>query len=129
QVKRALAGELGTVMRDEMKPNYLAHGPGRQAILDLCMQMAEDLGSQVFADQSEAIKTRPDQRETLRAVSVPTLILCGREDRLCPIERHTLMQELIPHSNLVVIDGAGHLPTLEKPSETNEALSAWLNQS
>jgi pimeloyl-ACP methyl ester carboxylesterase len=129
QSKRALAGELVTVMRDEMKPNYLADGPNRKAILDLCMDMAEGLGPQVFAHQSQAIKARLDQQETLRAVTVPTLILCGREDRLCPLERHTLMHGLMPHSRLVVVDGAGHLPTLEKPQETNKALSAWLNQN
>ncbi len=129
QSRRALAGELVTVMRDEMKPNYLADGPDRATILDLCMDMASDLGPQVFADQSQAIKTRPDQQDTLRNITVPTLILCGRDDRLCPLERHTLMHDLVPQSKLVVIDGAGHLPTLEKPRETNEALSAWLNRS
>ena len=128
QVASVLAGGLQEVMREEMKPNYLADGPNRQAILDLCMDMADALGPQVFADQSQAIKTRPDQRDTLRAVSIPTLILCGREDRLCPLERHTLMHELVAGSDLVVIEGAGHLPTLEKPDETTQALQAWLNR-
>ncbi len=128
QVASVLSGGLQEVMREEMKPNYLADGPGREAILDLCMDMADALGPQVFADQSQAIKTRPDQRDTLRAVSVPTLILCGREDRLCPLERHTLMHELVAGSHLVVIEGAGHLPTLEKPDATTQALQAWLNR-
>lgn len=128
QVRRALAGELRMVMRDEMKPNYLADGPDRQTILDLCMTMAETLGPQVFADQSLALKARPDQRETLRGVTVPTLILCGEDDRLCPLERHTLMHELVPGSTLSVIKGAGHLPTLEQPAATNEMLRRWLTE-
>lgn len=128
QVRRALAVDLRVVMRDEMKPNYLADGPNKQAILDLCMEMADTLGAQVFADQSQALKTRPDQRETLRNVTVPTLILCGEDDRLCPLERHTLMHELVPGSTLTVIKGAGHLPTLEQAETTNEVLRTWLNQ-
>lgn len=128
QVSRALAGELVSVMRDEMKPNYLADGPNRQAILDTCMEMATALGPDVFADQSEAIKTRPDQRETLKQVHVPTLVLCGEDDRLCPLERHTLMHDLVKGSELVVIEGAGHLPTLEQPTKTTQVVNAWLNR-
>ena len=126
QIENVKAGRLRTVMRDEMKPNYLADGDGKQAILDLCMEMAEDLGAEVFIRQSLALRDRPDQQDTLRAVTVPTLILCGREDRACPVERHELMHRLIPHSTLTIIDGAGHLPTLEKPDQTNAALARWL---
>ena len=85
QIENVKAGRLRAVMRDEMKPNYLADGDGKQAILDLCMEMAEDLGAEVFIRQSLALRDRPDQQDTLRAVTVPTLILCGREDRACPV--------------------------------------------
>ncbi|MEO0658055.1 MAG: alpha/beta fold hydrolase [Pseudomonadota bacterium] len=126
QVEKVRRGALDEVMRDEMKPNYLADGPAKQDILDLCMQMANALGPEVFAMQSQAVQTRPDQSDTLRGVTVPALVLCGQEDRLCPIERHELMHDLIPESELVVIPCAGHLPTLEQPNLTNEALQAWL---
>ncbi len=126
QIEKAQAGHLRSVMRDEMKPNYLTDGPDRQAILDLCMEMAMDLGPQVFIRQSLALRDRPDRQEILRSVTCPTLVLCGREDALCPVERHELMHALIPHSTLTVIDGAGHLPTLEQPMPTNAALAAWL---
>jgi pimeloyl-ACP methyl ester carboxylesterase len=81
------AGGLERVMREELKPNYLTRGPNYDAILDLCMAMALDLGAEVFERQSIALRDRPDQQETLRHVDVPTLILCGREDALCPVER------------------------------------------
>ncbi len=38
-----------------MKPNYLVDGPGKAAILDLCMAMALDLGEQVFVNQSHGV--------------------------------------------------------------------------
>lgn len=128
QIKAAQDGQLRAVMRDEMKPNYLADAPGKQAVLDLCMDMAMDLGPQVFVNQSRALRDRPDQQDTLRQVSVPTLVLCGREDQLCPIERHELMHDLIPGSILEIIDGAAHLPVLEKPNETTAALARWLEK-
>ncbi|MFS4581125.1 alpha/beta fold hydrolase [Phaeobacter sp. C3_T13_0] len=128
QVAKALSGNLKAVMRDQLKPNYLANGPHRDDILDLCMDMAETLGPDVFADQSHAIQHRLDQRETLKSVGIPTLLICGAEDRLCPLERHQLMHDLIAGSHLAVITGAGHLPTLEQPELTNRTLNAWLTQ-
>ena len=128
QIAKVLAGQLRSVMRDEMKPNYLTDGPNMGQILDLCMAMADTLGPDVFVRQSRALQTRPDQQDTLRGVKVPTLILCGEEDSLCPPHRHELMHGLIPHSTLRVIQNAGHLPTLEQPDPTNEALAKWLNQ-
>jgi len=126
QIAKVKNGRLREVIRDEMKPHYLADGPQQADILSLCMEMAEDLGAEVFIRQSRALQTRRDQRDTLRKISAPTLILCGAEDTLCPPERHELMQNLISGSDLSVISGAGHLPTLEQPEKTNKEMKQWL---
>lgn len=129
QIERARAGHLDDVMRHEMKPNYLTNGPDRAAILDLCMDMALNLGPDVFIRQSVALRDRPDQCATLCAILVPTLILCGCDDALCPPERHRLMQRLVPGSTLTIVEGAGHLPPLERPDETTAALTRWLDDA
>jgi len=126
QMQAVRDGRLSEIMRDEMKPNYLADGPRKGAILDLCMAMAQDLGPEVFLQQSRALMTRPDQTNTLRSARLPTLALCGRHDALCPVSRHELIAGLVPGANLEIIEGAGHLPTLEQPDKTNEALRRWL---
>lgn len=126
QMEKVKAGQLRDVLRDELKPNYLADGPGKPAILDLCMAMAMDLGADVFIRQSLALRDRPDRQQVLRGIKVPTLILCGRDDRLCPVERHRLMNELVTGSRLAIIDSAAHLPTLEQPYATTAELIRWL---
>jgi pimeloyl-ACP methyl ester carboxylesterase len=128
QIARALKGDLAGVMRDEMKPNYLAKGPGQKEVLDLCLDMALTLGPQVFAAQSRALRDREDRQAALAAFKGPALVLMGAEDRLCPRDRHDLMHGLMPRSRLVVIDGAGHLPPLERPDETTAALRRWLEE-
>lgn len=128
QIEKVGAGGLATVMREEMKPKYLVEGPDRAVILDLCMDMALALGPEVFIRQSLALRTRPDQQQTLTRVTVPTLILCGRKDLLCPVERHEEMQDLVRHSTLHVVENAGHLPTLEQPTETTAALIRWMEE-
>ncbi len=128
QIARASSGDLEDVLRDEMKPTYLADGDARPEILDLCMDMALGLGMQAFERQSHALAGRRDQCATLAVFKGPALVLMGAQDRLCPRERHTLMHALMPQSRLAVIDGAGHLPTLERPGETNAELGRWLVQ-
>jgi len=122
------AGELETIMREELKPNYLADGPRRTDVLDLCMNMALSLGATTFVKQALAITNRHDQQKTLQQVTVPTLVLMGESDQLCPLDRHTLMHDLIPESTLVVIPDAGHLPTLERPALTTQAMQRWLQE-
>ena len=125
QIDRAARGELAQMMADTFIPRYLATpDPGIEAT---CHAMARDLGPQVFARQSRALRDRPDQCATLRGYDGPALILCGAEDRLCPVARHRLMHDLMPHAALHVIAGAGHLPTLETPQTVTEALRQWLS--
>ncbi|MDW4499327.1 alpha/beta fold hydrolase [Sulfitobacter sp. D35] len=126
QIAEVHAGGLRRVMREELKPAYLVDSPDKPALLDLCMDMAESLGPDVFEAQALALRDRADARDVLRDAPAQTLILCGAEDRLCPPDRHDLMHELAPQSVRETIPDAGHLPTLENPEATNAALSRWL---
>ncbi|MBC7478935.1 MAG: alpha/beta fold hydrolase [Pseudorhodobacter sp.] len=126
QIASVENGGLATVMRDEMKPNYLAESPRKAAILDLCMDMALTLGPETFIHQSRALATRPDQTTALAAFHGPALVLMGEQDRLCPRPRHDLMHALMPQSRLVIVDQAAHLPPLENPTQTLAALTRWL---
>jgi len=126
QIEAARSGALTQVMRQEMKPRYLA-APDED-LLDLCLEMALSLGPEVFERQSRALADRPDQRATLRAYDGPTLLLCGRHDALCPVERHELMHDLMPQARLVIVEDAGHLPVLERPDAVNAAFKRWLEE-
>jgi pimeloyl-ACP methyl ester carboxylesterase len=48
-------------------------------------------------------------------ITVPTLIIWGRQDKVIPLEIGELLNEAIPDSHLVVIDHAGHIPQEETP--------------
>jgi pimeloyl-ACP methyl ester carboxylesterase len=76
----------------------------------------------------EAIKSRPDSRPLLGAVAVPTLVLVGAEDVITPPAVAEEMAAQIRGSELVVVPGAGHLPTLEHPAAVTEALRGLLRR-
>ena len=126
QIENVSAGRLVQVIADEMKPFYLTDGSNKQAHLDLCMHMALSLADEALIAQSLALRDRRDQTETLKSVRCSTLILHGTEDKLCPPERHQLMKDLIPHAELVAVDGAGHLQPIEMPEEVIAHLYKWL---
>ena len=124
----ARAGRLDEVLAGFMQPDFLAPGPQRTEILALVKAMGLYLGPDVFIRQARALQRRRDQQSTLRKCKVPALVLCGEHDGLTPVKRHTFMAELIPYAKLCVIEGAGHLPTLEQPEQTTAALRDWMNQ-
>ena len=126
QIREVNKGKLLEVMRDEMKPNYLAESENKTSVLSICMDMALNLGPDVFINQSRALQSRLDQQNTIQSIKIPVLIMCGSEDKLCPVERHEMMHNMISDSDLKIINNAGHMPTLEQPRETTEVIKEWL---
>jgi len=126
-IATARTGRLDKVMKEAMKPEFLAPGPQRAEVLHLVMDMARHLGPEAFVRASRALQRRPDQQGTLRRIrKLPTLILGGRHDGLCPVRRHEFMATLVAGAKLKIVEGAGHLPTLEQPEETTAALIDWM---
>jgi pimeloyl-ACP methyl ester carboxylesterase len=128
QIAAARAGRLRQVIVDEMKPSYLARANrSNREILDLLIDMAMGLGPDVFVEQSLALRDRADQTHSLQSYEGPALVLCGAEDALCPPRRHAEIANLLKGATLFTIRDAGHITTLEKPRQVNEALERWLH--
>ncbi len=63
----------------------------------------------------------------LGAIKQPVLLVWGREDGLTPLAREgERFKREIPHAQLVVFDGCGHVPQVEKAAEFNAALLKFL---
>jgi len=64
-------------------------------------------------------------------------VLCGREDALIPFAVHQQLAKVVSQSDYMrehpdqwrftVLDGVGHLPPLEAPEDTSQALVEWMN--
>ncbi len=53
-----------------------------------------------------------------KQITVPTLIIWGREDRIIPLKVGELLDRKIANSTLKIIEDCGHAPQEEKPEET-----------
>ncbi|MCZ4353523.1 alpha/beta fold hydrolase [Roseovarius aestuarii] len=122
------AGNLAGFVDGMLPSTHLAPGPMRAQVMELVHDMADHLGADVIIKQARAMQRRRDYQAVLRRCKMPALVLCGAHDGATPIKRHSFLADLIPYAQLSVIEGAGHLPTLEQPDRTTEALRAWMKQ-
>jgi pimeloyl-ACP methyl ester carboxylesterase len=95
-------------------------------VAGVVLEMAERVGQDAFKRQQEAIMGRKDSRSDLEAIRIPTLILAGRQDVLCPAEMQEEMAERIAGSRLVYVEDCGHLAPLERPEAATAVLRYWL---
>jgi pimeloyl-ACP methyl ester carboxylesterase len=69
---------------------------------------------------------RFDLTGRLDAVRVPTLVVCGTEDKLTPIHFSETLAGQIPGAALQTMDGTGHLLMLEQPQRLVKLISLFL---
>ncbi|PJG53411.1 alpha/beta hydrolase [Bradyrhizobium forestalis] len=125
-MERARRGELHAI-REESFPE-LVHPSRREDadILRLVHAQDEDVGVEGYLRQQTAIIARVDSRPTLATITCPTLVLTGDTDNTIPNMFSKEMAEGIAGARLVILDRCGHLPQLEQPEATVQALTEWL---
>lgn len=96
-------------------------------------ELVANLRSVVFANSQHiiamgltALAERSETCSGLGAVTIPTLIICGREDEVTPLAQSEFMHANIKGSILRIIDHAGHVSNLEHPDEFNKHLLGFL---
>jgi pimeloyl-ACP methyl ester carboxylesterase len=70
-----------------------------------------------------------DLAERYRTLSVPTLLLWGRHDRVVPLEVGERLARELPDATLVVLESCGHLPAEELPDSSMAALQTFLDRT
>lgn len=95
------------------------------ALLSVFTEMAEELGIEAFARQTEAIIGRADSRPLLAGIAVPTLVLAGADDKLIPPEHSEEIAAGIPGARLETIPHCGHMGPIELPETYTRLLGEF----
>ncbi|HEX6389447.1 MAG TPA: alpha/beta fold hydrolase [Solirubrobacteraceae bacterium] len=69
-----------------------------------------------------------DTTSRLGAIRAPTLVMHGERDAMAPISNARLLADRIPDAELCIVPGSGHAYMLERPQESLELLTAWLDR-
>jgi len=95
---------------------------------EVIFAMFETAGSAGFLSDNQALLHRSDRRSNLDELDVPILIAVGDQDLVCPVALHQRLADQLDHAQLVLIEGAGHLSTLDQPTAASDALMTWLDR-
>lgn len=98
----------------------------KKKLIDKLHKEIINLPPKVVTDTLQALAERSAKCTILKDISVPTLIICGKEDKITPIERSEFLFRNIDHSALKIISDAGHLSNLEQPEEFNKCVSNFI---
>jgi pimeloyl-ACP methyl ester carboxylesterase len=112
----------------EELPKMIAPANAQQT-RDLVTHVMEMMTTTSPAGAAAALRGRARRRDylpLLRDVRVPTVVVVGREDAYTPVSFAEELRDHIPGARLEVIEGAGHMPNLERPSEFNHVVEEWL---
>lgn len=63
------------------------------------------------------------------AGELPTMVIWGDHDRIIPVEHGYAVHEARPGSRLEVLEGVGHFPHVERPSEVVDLIDDFINTS
>jgi len=91
-------------------------------------QMALQFDSVTHESWIRALINRPDAGSYLHAIHCPVLLMTGDRDNWSPISQHREMAELLPDSEFVVIDDAGHFAPVERPYVVCSSVIEWLGR-
>ena len=61
--------------------------------------------------------------QRIQAITCPTLVIWGQQDKILGTKDAQRFEQTIPHCELVWVPDCGHVPHLEKPHITAEAIS------
>lgn len=123
--RRALAGRLLTSGRAEVAADLTGSllGPHPAPLVRARLRsMIEGTRYETMVAALDGMGHRPDRTALLSTVSVPSLVIGGEEDRVTPPAQMRALAQAIRGARTVIVPGSGHLPPLERPDATNEAL-------
>ena len=114
-------------LAEAMLPNLFAPQTGndiRETVRKIIVR--QPLGGVAAADRGMA--ERPDATDWLSTFAMPTLVVCGEQDVISPVEEMKSMAGRITSVRFTTIANAGHLPLLESPEIFSSELKKFFDE-
>lgn len=119
---------ISFVAKEWLPPMMNEKNLSNNKLMDKLYAMVNKYSVDEFHAQINALLNRPDAREVLPKINIPTLLLSGEFDKWSPIEQHKEMEKYIKDSFLVAIEDAGHMAPTEQPILVANAIKELLEK-
>lgn len=99
----------------------------RPDLVENALRMMRKASPEGIAQVQRGMAERPDSTETLKTITVPTLIITGDQDVATGVNEAELMRQHITGSQMRVVAKAGHYSPWEQPVEVARLLRNFLD--
>ena len=123
--ERSLAGSSDLPAMAEARVDVLLAQPADPQVRREVVETMSRIDPAAYRIGAEAVWLA-DQRDRAAAIQVPTLIICGDEDRPTPPDLSRELHAMIAGSRLAMIPNAGHLTNLEQPDAFNRLVGEFV---
>jgi 3-oxoadipate enol-lactonase len=123
--ERSLAASENMRALAEGRVDALLAQPADPAVRSEVIETMANIDPDAFRIGAEAVWLA-DQGDRAHEIRVPTLVVCGAEDRITPPALSHELERLIPGARYEPIERAGHLTNLEQADAFNTLVSAFI---
>ncbi len=102
-----------------LSPTTLAH---RRELVEQVDTMIRATAPEAVAAAQRGMARRPDVRENLAELTLPTLVIVGAEDAISPPAEMVAIAAAMPRARYIEVSQAGHLAPLENPKVVNDEM-------
>ena len=123
--ERSITASQNLRVAAEARVDILLAQPADPAVRSEVVETMSRIDLPAYRIGAEAVWLA-DQRERAHDIRVPTLVLCGSEDRITPPALSRELTQIVPGARLELIEGAGHIANLERPEAFNTLVNAFV---
>jgi pimeloyl-ACP methyl ester carboxylesterase len=125
---QTMEGQGMRPVAEQMADRLFGPGPSEKLTQEImAMMLATNPVGAAAAVRGRA--ERPDYQSVLKAITAPALVCAGDHDSYSTAEITGELAGCLPGSEIVVMEGVGHLPNLERPDAFNEHLLHFLSRA
>jgi 3-oxoadipate enol-lactonase len=122
---RSLAGSRDLPAMAEARVDFLLAQPADPQVRREVIETMSRIDPAAYRIGAEAVWLA-DQRDRLGEIAVPTLVICGEDDKPTPPDLSRELAAMIPGAQLAMMARAGHLTNLEQPARFNALVDDFL---
>lgn len=119
-------GTLRWFYRFCFSPNERSRNEFNEA-LKLAGDFITPLNEQTLLDGLKVLM-KLDIRRILKDITMPALIIHGRQDKICPPQAGEFLKKKLKNARIFLIDGAGHAPFLTQPQTVNALIEDFISE-
>jgi 3-oxoadipate enol-lactonase len=117
------AGGPAAIVEGMLEKLLSPAGRANEGLVERLRRMILRQKPEALESDLAAMRDRPDSRDLLPRIAIPTLILTGEADVITPPAEGESMAGAIPGARFVLVPGAGHMAPMERPGAVASALS------